>query len=143
MKVVFELNCIDGYPPVQYEMLNAERISDIQFRIKNVPFFTPNISYDDIVVANEIDSGHADFIYVEENSSYTSISIIMLDESIGDTIKKIFDGKNCVMEYGEFESIHVFSVAIPSSTPYCDLKKILERYEQSNQISFSELALAH
>lgn len=141
MKIVFELDCTDGYPPVQYEMVNAERISDIQFRIKNVPFFVSDISYDDIVVATEIDAEHANFIYVEEKSLYTAVAIIIFDDSIGDEVKSIFDGNNCIMEYGEFESIHIFSVAIPSDARYFDLKLQLDKYEQSNQISYAELAL--
>ena len=144
MKIVFDLDCIDGYPPVKREMLNAVRLDKNSFRIKNVPFFVEEVSYDDVVAASETENPEQfDFLFVEENSPYTSISIIILDETVSEDLKDLFNGLDCVMEYGEFGVYKVFAVAIPSSSPYFDVRKKLEMYEDSGRISFAELALAH
>jgi hypothetical protein len=144
MKVIFELDCVDGYPPIKYETLNAEHLSGNEFRIKNAPFFVSEVSYDDLVVAVETDNPEQfNFLFVQENSSYTSISILIFDDSIMDDVKQIFNGHNCIMEYGEFGIFHVFSVAIPESAPYFQLRQKLYRFEEREKISFAELALAH
>ena len=144
MKVIFELDCVDGYPPIKYEMLNVERLSSNEFRIKNAPFFVSEVSYDDIVVAVETDNPEQfNFLFVKENSSYTSVAILIFDDSIMDDVKQIFNGQDCIMEYGEFGGFHVFSVAIPESSSYFKLRQELESLEAQEKISFTELALAH
>jgi Domain of unknown function (DUF4265) len=42
------------WPPFDEEKLWAEQVSSGRFRIDNVPFYARNVSYDDIVVADEM-----------------------------------------------------------------------------------------
>ncbi|NQZ05560.1 MAG: DUF4265 domain-containing protein [Algicola sp.] len=144
MKIIFELDCEDGFPPIQYEKLNAEQISKNQFKIVNTPFFIDEVSYGDIVVALETDNEEQfEFLCVEKNASFTSISIIILDSSVDDELKDIFTGFNCVMEYGEFGNLRIFAVAIPTSSPYKQIASQLDDLETAAKISYSELAIAH
>lgn len=144
LKVVFELNCVDGFPPIQCEMLNAEALSDDRYRLKNTPFFVEGVSYEDVVVAIETDDlAKLDFLAVETHSIYTALSIVIVDDTVGEELKKLFDGNGCVMEYGEFGSVHVFAVAVPMHAPYAGMREQLMRLEAAEQISFAELALAH
>jgi hypothetical protein len=141
-KVMFDLDCVDGFPPIQFEMLNAEPLSDDRYRLKNTPFFVEGVAYDDVVVAIESDdAGKLIFLLVEERSIYTSLSIVIFDDSIGEELKKIFDGHGCVMEYGEFGIVHVFAVAVPIHAPYTKMREQLQALEAEEKISFAELAL--
>ena len=58
LKVIFELNCVDGFLPIQSGMLNAEALSENSYRLKNTPFFIEAVSYDDVSIA-ELALAHA------------------------------------------------------------------------------------
>ena len=134
----------DGYPPISVELLNATAVSDGLFRIENAPYFTKNISYHDVVQANHSSvNDQYDFSRVVEESTFTSISIIILDAAMDVVLMDILRGHDCVVEYGEFGRFRVLSVAVPATTDYGELRQKLQWLEESEQISFSELAVAH
>src|SRR5574340_663026 len=142
-KVVFHLEHEeDDYPPIEVELLNATVVSDDLFRIDNAPFFASNVSYHDIIRArkSEID-GQFDFVELVEGSTFTSISIIILDSSMDVYLMDLLRGLNCVVEYGEFGKIRVLAVAVPESTDYPKLRKQLEILEGQSKLSFAELAI--
>ena len=142
-KIIFELDCVDGFPPIQFEMLNAEPLSDNRYRLTNTPFFVEEVAYGDVVIAVESDDpGKFNFLVVEERSIYTALSIIILDDTVDAELKKIFDGHGCVMEYGEFGIVRVFAVAVPTYLPYAKMRERLQTLEAAEKISFAELALA-
>jgi hypothetical protein len=144
MKIAIPLECNeDGYPPIQYELLNATAISANSFRIDNAPFFAPNISYNDIVRARQSSIPEQfDFVELIEGSTFTSISIIILDASMDVFLMDLLRGLNCVIEYGEFGKFRVLAVAVPASTDYSQLRIQLEHLETKSMISFAELAIA-
>lgn len=144
MKIVIPLECNeDGYPPIQYELLNATAISANSFRIDNAPFFAPNVSYHDIVLGRESEVPEQfDFVELIEGSTFTSISIIILDVAMDVFLMDLLRGLNCVIEYGEFGKFRVLAVAVPASTDYSQLRSQLEHLESQSKISFSELAIA-
>lgn len=134
----------DGYPPISVELLNATAISDDVFRIENAPYFAKNISYHDVVQADRSSvDGQFDFSKVVEESTFTSISIIILDPAMDVALMDILRGLDCVVEYGEFGRLRVLAVAVPASTNYGELRQKLQRLEERGQISFAELAVAH
>ena len=48
-KVLFNLEVIDGYPPVSMESTWAEVTEEGYFKINNIPFYSKEISLGDIV----------------------------------------------------------------------------------------------
>ena len=48
-KVLFNLEVIDGYPPVSMESIWAEVTEEGYFKINNIPFYSKEISLGDIV----------------------------------------------------------------------------------------------
>lgn len=142
-KVVFQLDRDeDGFPPISIEMLNAIQIEKERFQIKNAPFFTPNISYDDVVEAVPTNmAGQYTFVKVIEQSDFTSLSIIILDSSMDSLLMDLLRGLDCVIEYGEFGVYRILAVSVPASTDYESLRNQLQSLEDRGAISFAELAL--
>jgi len=145
VKIIFQLHPNeDGYPPIKYELLNATALPENTFRIENAPFFTPNISYHDIVRARDSEiPGQFVFVDLVEGSAFTSVAIIILDPAIDVFLMDLLRGLNCVLEYGEFGSFRVLAVAVPASTNYRELRQQLEHLETQSKISFAELAVAY
>ena len=48
-KLFFNLEVIDGYPPVSMESVWAEVTEESYFKINNIPFYSKEISFGDIV----------------------------------------------------------------------------------------------
>lgn len=144
-KIIFKLECDDeGYPPIEYELLNATNISEDNFRIDNAPFFVSNVSYHDIVQACESEvPGQYYFVKLIQESTFTSISVIIIDREMDVFLMDLFRGLNCVIEYGEFGSLQILGVAVPASTDYQKLRVQLEFLELQSKLSFSELVVAH
>lgn len=144
-KVLFTLeNDGDGYPPIEYELLNVTAISSDTFRIENAPFFVREVSYNDVVRATQSDlKEQFEFVEVVEESTFTSISIIILDKVMDVFLMDLLRGLDCVIEYGEFGMFRMLSVAIPATTDYHALRGQLEVLESQNKLSFEELAVAH
>ena len=144
IKVVFHLEQDeDGYPPIAVEMLNARTLENGTFQIQNAPFFTENISYNDIVKASPTDvSEQYRFDEVVEQSGFTSLSIIILDSSMDTFLMDLLRGLDCVIEYGEFGVYRVLAVAVPDTTDYASLREQLQSIEDRELISFAELAVS-
>jgi len=143
-KIVFRLEPgDDGFPPLSFEMLNAIELGNGQFRLRSAPFFTTNVSYDDVVRAKPTQvEGQFLFEEVIQPSSFTSLSVIMLDMGIDSFLMDMLRGMQCVLEYGEFGVYRVLSVAVPPTADYPALRAQLVKLDRREQISFAELALA-
>lgn len=144
-KIILKLESDEeGYPPVAHEKLNANKISMNRFAISNAPFFVANISYPDIVKAHESEElGLYNFDGLIQGSSFTSISVIILDPQLDVFLMDLFRGLNCAIEYGEFGNFRMLAIAIPAATNYQQLRNQLTHLELQEKLSFSELAVAH
>lgn len=144
-KVLFELDCNeDGYPPIEYELVNVTALSEITFQVDNAPLFIRNLSYNDVVQARKSETkDQFNFVCVKEKSSYTSISIIILDSSMNSCLMDLVRGFDCVTKYGEFGMFRILAVAIPATSNYFKLREQLLYLEERSKITIEELAVAH
>jgi Domain of unknown function (DUF4265) len=132
----------DGFPPIRMELLNAVAVGDSTYEIKNAPFFTPNIAYADIVRATPTDvENQYKFAELVKGSSYTSLSIIILEASVDTKLMDVLREKDCVIEYGEFGAYRVLAVAVPIETDYSRLRLELLELQDDDKLSIAELAL--
>ena len=132
----------EGFPPIAVEILNAIDLGHEQFQIKNAPFFAEGVSYDDVVRALPTAvPGQYQFETVVQASSFISLSLIIMDDSMDSFLMSLLRGLDCVVEYGEFGAYRVLSVAVPEAANYAALRNQLQILEDKGQISFAELAL--
>ena len=133
----------DGFPPISIELLNADQLSGDTFRIRNAPFFAPNIAYLDLVKARPSSVvGQFDLLELVESSPFTCISIILLGTTLDHFMMDLLRGMGCVIEYGEFGAYRVLAVAVPPAADYASLRATLDELEVRELISYSELCVA-
>lgn len=71
------------------EKLWIDSLEDNKYQVKNVPFFAPNIAYNDIIAVEE-ENGNLYFEEIIETSENSTVQIIFFKkEAIEQTIKDI------------------------------------------------------
>lgn len=74
---------------VAEEKLWIEPLSSDEYKIKNIPFFAPNIAYDDIIKVEE-DENTLYFDEIVKTSEHGTVQIVFFkDEFVNKTIKEI------------------------------------------------------
>lgn len=58
MQYIFDLNVLEGWPPVAAESLHFEKVSN-GYKLKSIPFFVKNVAYDDVLELDIFDGTRA------------------------------------------------------------------------------------
>ena len=110
------------------------------YKIKNVPFFAPNLAYDDLISVEE-DMGELFFDSLIEPSGNSTIQIVFFDlqyfKEITDDLIKL----NCSWEGSHIKEC--ISVDIPKKVNYIEVKEYLKKMREEKKIDFKEACLAH
>ncbi len=110
------------------------------YRIKNIPFFAPNIAYDDLISVED-DEGELFYDDTIEESGNSTVQIIIYDENNVKVVTEELEKLGC-----EWEGSHLktyISVNIPKEIEYNPIKIYLQ-YGRENQIfDYQEACLAH
>lgn len=141
VKIVFELEIEDGFPPIGTESLNALADDFGFFRIDNTPFFATGVSLGDVVEAESDDRGRLCFRRVIRQSDNTSLSIIFLDDQVRMPTTQYLEDAGCYCEYGEFPGLEAVAVSIPVTVNYENVVGYLDNWEARGAISYAELAI--
>ena len=110
------------------------------YRIKNAPFFAPNLSYNDLISVEE-DEGELFFDSLIEPSGHTTIQIIFFKAEFVDQVTEDLIKFNC-----DWEGSHVkryISVDIPKTVDYSEVRKYLNQKCEEGVLDFKEACLAH
>jgi hypothetical protein len=111
------------------------------YKLDNIPFYVPLVASDDIVYA-EFDEQEEMLTYCKtiEYSGNSIIQIIRIDKSKNlNKIRNIFKELGCVSEKFNDE---YFSMEIPSTVGYKNIKKKLDELETQETIGYAESCLA-
>jgi hypothetical protein len=121
------------------EILWIQKINDSEYQIKNIPFFAPNLAFDDIISVED-DEGNFYFEDIIKTSEHSTIQIVMFDdEKIKEVIKDLED-LNCSWEGMNNQAI--LAVDVPSSINYRIIKEYLEEKLQKNVLDYKEACLS-
>jgi hypothetical protein len=121
------------------EILWIQKINDSEYQIKNIPFFAPNLAFDDIISVED-DGGNFYFEDIIKTSEHSTIQIVMLnDEKIKEVIKDLED-LNCSWEGIDNQTI--LAVDVPSLANYKIIKEYLEEKLQKNVLDYKEACLS-
>ena len=126
-KVFFALDIEDGWPPVGVESVWCEKVGD-NYRLKNVPFFIPDIARDDVFYA-EIDpvNKHVfDFEIIE--SSGRSVVWFMNNSDLNiSKFKEKLTQLGCSVE--GFPKFSLSSIDVPPDIDFDALENLVDHYE--------------
>lgn len=129
-KIFFKLIIEDNYPPVSEESIWGVDLGNNLFKINNIPFYTKDVSFNDIVSVVDID-GVLHYKKTIKSSGNSTIRIIFFDgKEIEDCINAI---QKMGCDYEKFSSTFI-AINIPITT---NLEIVLDYLEY---LSFKEIA---
>lgn len=111
-KIFFELHIEDGYPPVKEESIWGIRLENNLFKINNIPFYTKEVSFEDIVSVSN-NKGILHYKKTMKSSGNSTIRVIFFDkENVENCINSI---KKMGCECEKFSSTFI-AINIPITT---------------------------
>ncbi|TPG31113.1 DUF4265 domain-containing protein [Flavobacterium pectinovorum] len=136
-KVMFDYYDLEGNLDVESVWAAKEGNG---YRIKNIPFFAPNIAYDDIISVED-DNGELFFDDIVEESGNSTLQIIIYNENdIEETIKKI-ESFDCGWEGSNLKGY--ISVNVPKEISYLPVKSFLSKELENKKLDYKEACMAH
>jgi hypothetical protein len=121
------------------ETLWIEQKSEKEYQIKNIPFFAPNIAYNDIISVEEED-GVLHYEDIITPSEHSTIQIIVLKEDKTNDILKNFERLGC-----SWEGMHnqkLLAIDVPQNIIYKKIREYLNILRINNIIDFKEACLS-
>ena len=138
-KVVFPLEQDEnGYPPVGFEGVWAERLADGNFRIDNIPFHTYEAAFNDIVSATEQD-GKLIFQDLVQPSGNTLLRIIALRPETVPELCQALTELGCQWE----TTGSLVAVNVPRETAYAPVLAFLKQGMDAERWGVEEAVLCH
>lgn len=121
------------------EALWIEPLDDNKYQVKNIPFFAPNIAYNDIISVED-DEGNLYFEELVKASEHSTIQIVIFNEQKANEIIRNIEHFGCSWEGMENQTI--LAVDVPPSVNYNILKKYLDKSLTENIFDYKEACLS-
>ena len=142
VKIAFEMEQDeDGWPPATVETLWAIDLGNGQYKIKNIPFFAPLLSCDDIV---SVERKYDDMLYFKEkikNSNNSTIRIIFYDKESINSVYQQLQKFGCSIEGGS-DYKHLTAVDIPGNVKFKEVTNYLTKQEKKEILAFEESCIS-
>lgn len=110
------------------------------YRIKNIPFFAPNIAYDDLI-SIEDDNGELFFDDIIIESGNSTIQLIIYNENDIEYITKKIECFGCGWEGSHLKGC--ISLNIPKKICYMPIKNFLNNQLENEKLDYKEACLNH
>lgn len=110
------------------------------YRIKNIPFFAPNIAFDDII-SIENDNGKLFFDDIIEESGNSTLQLIIYNENDIEEVTKKITSFHCGWEGSHLKGY--ISVNVPKEISYLPVKTFLDNELHNKKLDYKEACLAH
>ena len=137
--VKIKINYRDLEGNISVESVWASKEGDY-YRIKNIPFFAPNLAYDDLIDVEE-DEGELYFEDIIEESGNSTIQLIIFDENNISLVTQTLDSFKCGWEGSYLKSY--FSVNVPKEVDYKLIREYLQYGREQKIFDYQEACLAH
>jgi hypothetical protein len=140
VRVRFELEVDDGFPPITSEVLIGVLEGPNTVRIDNTPFFVEGVALGDIVLCV---GSPPDLRYrsLQKANSNKALSILFIDDTCEENVYQYLRKKGCYCEFGEFPEYDMLAVCVFKEIDYTDIKTTLLEAQESGQISLAELCI--
>ena len=110
------------------------------YRIKNIPFFAPNISYDDLISVEE-DEDELFFEDIIEKSGNSTLQVIIYNKDDVADITKNIEQLCCGWEGSHLEGY--ISVNVPKEVNYTNIREYFNRMLNMEKLDYKEACLEH
>lgn len=126
-KIFFDLDVVDGYPPVAVENLFGEKIYDKIYIIKNLPFYINDIAYEDKVSVNVI-KNKLFFNDLFKESGRGLIRVVLFEKNFKESLIKKLNDLN--LNWESIKGQEFYSIDIPNKNVFDNLVQFLEIYSE-------------
>ncbi|EDW4488198.1 DUF4265 domain-containing protein [Salmonella enterica subsp. enterica] len=113
--VYFYLVVEEDYPPVSTESVWAEKLSSGNYRIKNIPFYTKDVSLDDVVSVKKGQDGELLFHRVVRHSGNSTLRVVFFEEIFTHRVIRKLENMGCSWE-NMSGSLYSINVPCPTKT---------------------------
>ncbi|WP_454046936.1 DUF4265 domain-containing protein [Chryseobacterium sp. Marseille-Q8038] len=121
------------------EKLWIEKKNDLEYQIKNIPFFAPNLAYNDIISVDN-DEGELYFEDLIRASEHSTIQIVFFNlESIKDVTNDI-EKMDCSWE--GIDNQHIIAIDVPKNVDYKKIREYLDKKLNSKILDYKESCLS-
>lgn len=140
-KLFLNLEVIDGYPPVSMESVWAEATEEGFLKINNIPFYSKEVSLDDIV--SIIQTEENDLLYdktiIHSQNSTLRIVFFNEDQKFKDRILTKLKDLGC-----EFEAFNVnfYAINIPIQVDIEEIYIFLDEFVENDDLDYDTGYLA-
>jgi len=110
------------------------------YRIKNIPFFAPNIAYDDLISVED-DEGELFYDDIIEESGNSTVQVIIFDEKNIESVTTDLNNLKCGWEGSHLKGY--IAVNIPKIIDYKPVKDYLSDKAEAGVLDYKEACLAH
>ncbi|HEY1196523.1 DUF4265 domain-containing protein [Flavobacterium sp.] len=110
------------------------------YRIKNIPFFAPNIAYDDLISVED-DDGELFFDDIIIESGNSTIQLIIYNENDIEGITKKIESFDCGWEGNHLKGY--ISVNVPKEVSFLPIKSLLNNELENKKLDYKEACLSH
>jgi hypothetical protein len=139
MKVKVVLVYKDIEDEIAEETIWTEKLENGYYRIDNIPFYAPNLAYNDII-AVEDDGGVLYFDDLIKSSGHSTVQIIFFKEIEIEQILSILENIGCKWE--GMKNQPYFSVDIPPNINYSSIKQFLDEQFEKEILDYKVSCLA-
>jgi len=120
----------DGYPPAEVESVWADDLGNGKYRIENTPFYFYNISWQDVVSAEERD-GELWYMSTVLPSDHSTVRIFFFDKCSEEQraeALRFLNENGCTYE-GYAKDYPLFAVDVPAEVDYAKVLAHLREHE--------------
>lgn len=110
------------------------------YRIKNIPFFAPNIAYDDLIIVED-DDGELFYDDIIIESGNSTIQLIIYNENDIEGITKKIESFDCGWEESHLKGY--ISVNVPKEVSFLPIKSFLNNELENKKLDYKEACLSH
>lgn len=136
-KVILTYYNLEG--EIAEESLWIDTLGNNEYQIKNIPFFAPNIAYNDVIGIEE-EEGVLYFDRVIRTSEHSTIQMVIFKEEFKDTIIKDIEYLKCTWEGTNNQKL--IAIDVPDNVNYNKIKKYLEDKFEDNVLDYKEACLS-
>jgi hypothetical protein len=123
VKILFDLERVDDYPPFEVESVWAVKIVDDMFRIDNIPFYVRGLALGDVVRAKPTCDGALQFESIAKTSGHSTVRVVFFEAGIREDFCKEIEALGCQWE-GAYEP-SLIAVDVPPSFDLAAVLKLL------------------
>jgi hypothetical protein len=139
MKVKVVVVYKDLEDKISEESIWTEKLENGYYRIDNIPFYAPNLAYNDMIAIEE-DEGVFYFADLIERSGHSTIQIIFFKENEIEYTLSNLEKLGCAWEGMKNQAY--FSVDIPPNINYLVIKEFLDEQAAKDMLDYKESCLS-